>query len=212
MFTGLIQQVGSVEGVTSGRVRRLDIRISKPERALEVGESIAIEGVCLTVTKARGGRFSVEAVEETIRRSTMGALKKGDSVNVERSLCLGDRMGGHLVLGHVDAVSEIVSRRAEGDSIFTEFRLPAELGPFVVEKGSIAIDGISLTVANLSVDQFGVALIPETLRRTTLGRKRVGARVNLEGDIIGKYVARLTGKTAAAPRIDEDFLRRAGFA
>ncbi len=213
MFTGLVQEIGSIEGVSDGAVRRIDVRIGKPEPALELGESIAVDGVCLTVTKARGGRFSVEAVEETLRRSTLGDLEKGGSVNIERSLRLGDRLGGHLVLGHVDAVSRIASIRPEGDSRFIEVDLPPGLAPFFVEKGSVCVDGISLTVASLGASAFGVALIPETLKRTTLGRKKVGDRVNLEADIIGKYVARLAGKaTATAPKIDEAFLRQAGFA
>ena len=213
MFTGLVQEIGRIESFSAGAVRRLDVRIGKPARPLELGESIALDGVCLTVTRARGGRFSVEAVEETLRRSTVRELRKGGSVNVERALCLGDRMGGHMVLGHVDTVSRIASIRREGDSRFVEFALPSSLAPFFVEKGSVAVDGVSLTVASVAPDRFGVALIPETLKRTTLGSKKVGATVNVEADIIGKYVARLTGKAGvASPGIDEAFLRRAGFA
>jgi riboflavin synthase len=213
MFTGLIQELGLIEDVTLGAVRRLGVRIAKPASPLVLGESIALDGVCLTVVKARGGRFTVEIADETLRRSTAGEWNKGDKVNIERAMSLGDRMGGHIVLGHVDGVARILGKRPEGDSVFVEFELPDALAAFFVEKGSVCIDGVSLTVASLGAKRFGVALIPETLKRTSLGPKATGARVNLEADIIGKYVARLVGKTVPlAASVDEESLRRAGFA
>lgn len=213
MFTGIVQEIGRVESVAPGATYRLHLAIASPAPPFATGESIAVDGACLTVTAADGGRFQVEATPETLRRTTLGDLGAGAAVNIERALCLGDRLGGHLVLGHVDAVSRIVARRPEGDSAFAELELPPALALFTVEKGSVAVDGVSLTIASLGRDRFGVALIPETLRRTTLGSKVVGAAVNLEADILGKYVARLLGRAVSgAPRLDEEFLRRAGFA
>jgi riboflavin synthase len=157
------------------------------------GESIAVDGACLTVVETRGDEFLVQASEETLRRTTLGRLASGARVNLERAMRLGDRLGGHLVLGHVDAVGEVRSRASEGDALVLVFSLPAPLSPFFVEKGSVAVDGVSLTVNELSADHFTVALIPETQARTTLGKKAAGERVNLEADLIGKYVARLHG-------------------
>lgn len=197
MFTGLVQEVGTVERVMPGGMTDLWIRASLGGEELALGESIAVDGACLTVVEREGGEFRVQASPETLRRTTAGRLAAGARVNLERAMRLSDRLGGHLVLGHVDAVGEILSRRPEGDSVVMTFRLPPALAPLFIEKGSVAVDGVSLTVNEVTSDRFSVALIPETLQRTTLGQKGAGEPVNLEADMIGKYVARLHGQRAA---------------
>lgn len=213
MFTGLIQQVGTVERLSFGAMAELWVRAFAGQ-VLERGESIAIDGACLTVAEVTPQAFKVEASPETLRRTTIGSLQPGGKVNLERAMALGDRLGGHLVLGHVDAVGQILSIREEGGSRLIAFSLPPSLAPLFVEKGSVAVDGISLTVNELGVDRFLVAIIPETLKRTTLGGKSVGSRVNLEADLIGKYIARLyalgRGGEASAG-ISGEVLSAAGF-
>ncbi len=191
MFTGLVQEVGRVEQISFGAMAELSIRASFAGSDLKPGESIAVDGACLTVVEVKAGVFRVEASPETLRRTTLGSLEPGSQVNLERALSLGDRLGGHLVLGHVDAVSNVLATRSEGGSRVMEFSLPRSLAPLFIEKGSVAVDGISLTVNQLGADSFSVAIIPETIKRTVLGAKRVGARVNLEADLVGKYIARL---------------------
>lgn len=210
MFTGLIQDVGSVLSVQSGAMTRLTLATALPADRFELGESIACDGACLTVVARAAGRFEVEAAPETLRRTTLGQWAPGRKVNLERALAMGDRLGGHMVLGHVDAVGSVVERRTEGGSLVMGFTLPKELAGFFIEKGSVAIDGISLTVNRLTADRFYVQLIPETQARTTLASRAVGEQVNLEADVIGKYVARLLslgGRTG----VDEELLRRSGF-
>lgn len=180
-----------MERVIPGGMTDLWIHTALGAAAFELGESIAVNGACLTVVERTGDTFRVQAAPETLRRTTLGSVKPGDRVNLERALALGDRLGGHLVSGHVDAVSEVVETYPEGGSWVMGFRLPEELAPYFIEKGSVAIDGISLTVNTLEADRFRVQLIPETQERTTLKARGVGAKVNLEADQIGKYVARL---------------------
>jgi len=193
MFTGLISDIGVVERIsprTGGA--RLTLRpATLPVDELALGESVACSGACLTVVERGGGLVSFDAVPETLSRTTMGGWASGTRVNLERALRLSDRLGGHLVAGHVDAVGELLARVAEGEGARLTFALPAALAPLVAEKGSIAIDGISLTVASAGRDRFEVALIPETLVRTTLGQARVGTKVNLEADLVARHVARL---------------------
>ncbi|AEI68234.1 riboflavin synthase [Corallococcus macrosporus] len=191
MFTGLIQDLGRVERVIPGGMTDLWIHTSLGAASFELGESIAVNGACLTVVERTGDSFRVQAAPETLRRTTLGAVKPGDRVNLERALALGARLGGHLVSGHVDAVSEVLETYPEGGSWVMGFRLPEALAPYFIEKGSVAIDGISLTVNTLEAGRFRVQLIPETQERTTLKSRGVGAKVNLEADQIGKYVARL---------------------
>lgn len=191
MFTGLIEDLGTVAAVE--RVSK-GVRLSVQTRldGIEHGASVAVDGVCLTAVEVAAGRFTADVSAETLARSTLGDRKAGDRVNLERPMALGDRLGGHLVLGHVDGVGAIASREEVGEGFRITLRMPAGLAPLVVEKGSIALDGISLTVNEL-LDPDGIALfiIPETLRATTWGIKPVGARVNVEADILGKHVARL---------------------
>jgi riboflavin synthase len=187
VFTGLIEEVGTVAAVEGSR-----LAVQSRFGDLAQGDSVAVDGVCLTVVDAAAGRFRADVSAETQQRSTLGSLKRGDRVNLERPLSLGDRLDGHLVLGHVDGVGEIVARQTIGESVRVELRIPRQLLPLVVEKGSIALDGISLTVNELlGDDRIALFLIPETLRATTWGDKLPGARVNVEADILGKHVARL---------------------
>ncbi len=213
MFTGLVQEIGTIASLTRGAMTRLSVACSLADDALQLGESIALDGVCLTAVARSAGRFEVEASPETLRRTTLGTWAVGTRVNLERALRLADRLGGHLVLGHVDATARVLAKRPEGGSLVMEFELPAELAPFFIEKGSVAVDGTSLTVNHLDSRSFSVQLIPETQARTTLAGKAVGGQVNLEADVIGKYVARLVGRAApsATKGVDLDLLQRAGF-
>jgi len=202
MFTGIVAELGEVTGVEHhGDAARLTIRGST--EGVVPGESIAVNGVCLTVTGILDGTFSADVMGETLDRSGLGALAPGDPVNLERSVRLADRLGGHLMQGHVDATAAIISRTAAGHWDQVRIALPWSLAGYVVEKGSIAVDGVSLTVSAVSppgpagqrTDQwFEVCLIPETLKRTTLGSRKPGDAVNLEVDVIAKYVERLLGR------------------
>jgi len=190
MFTGIVAELGEVTGVEHhGDAAGLTIRGSTEGVAL--GESIAVNGVCLTVTGILGGTFTADVMGETLNRSGLGALTPGDPVNLERSVRLADRMGGHLVQGHVDATATIISRTPAGHWDQVRISLPGSIARYVVEKGSIAVDGVSLTVSALGDGWFEVGLIPETLKRTTLGTRKPGDVVNLEVDVIAKYVERL---------------------
>jgi riboflavin synthase len=192
VFTGIIEAIGTVrEFSRQGEGAQVGIGAATLAEGLRPGDSIAVEGVCLTVTALRGDGFLADLSVETLARTTLARLRAGMRVNLERPLRLGDRLGGHLVTGHVDAVGRIAERARQGDGEFIRIRFPRELGPLLVMKGSIAVDGISLTVAELSRETFGVAIIPHTLRHTTLSDRRVGDPVNLEADLLGKHVARL---------------------
>src|SRR6185436_16080977 len=190
MFTGLVEalgRVGAVETVGSGR----RLRVGVPEEAawrLALGESVAVSGVCLTVVEAGQGRLAFDLAEETLRVTTLGELGAGDPVNLERPLRFDGRLGGHLVLGHVDGIGRVSVIRPEGDGVWLEVEAPRSLRPLLIPKGSVTVDGVSLTVAGLEETAFAVALIPHTLAVTTLGQRRVGDAVNLEMDVIGKYV------------------------
>ncbi len=193
MFTGLIEIQGTVTSVKeTGNGIGLSI---KPLSAYELvlGDSIAVNGVCLTVTK-HNGEISFDVSPETMRSTNLGELKNGNSVNLERALRLSDRLGGHIVSGHVDNVGSIREIRNAGEYTFYKFDTTKDILKYVVKKGSIAIDGISLTVVDIDNTSFSVAIIPHTLTATNIGRKRVGDRVNLEVDIIGKYVEKLFDK------------------
>jgi riboflavin synthase len=190
MFTGIVAELGEVAGVEyRGDAARLTIRGSTDD--VSPGESIAVNGVCLTVTGIIGGTFTADVMGETLDRSGLGALIPGAPVNLERSVRLADRLGGHLVQGHVDATGTIISRSPAAHWDRVRISLPAVLARYVVHKGSIAVDGISLTVSALGEGWFEVSLIPETLKRTTLGTRQPGETVNLEADVIAKYVERL---------------------
>lgn len=195
MFTGLVEDLGTIARLD----RRSDAMIlgirpgTMDPATLDLGESVAVNGVCLTVTERHPDRFVVLAGGETLRRTNLGSLRIQSQVNLERALRVGDRLGGHMVSGHVDAVGEITARRDLGANLDITVRAPAPVLRYVVEKGSITIDGISLTVNRVDDYSFAVALIPHTVAKTTLAGKQVGAPVNLEVDIIGKYVEKLLG-------------------
>jgi riboflavin synthase len=189
MFTGLVEALGTVLTLErSGVGTRLRVGAPFARELALVGESIAVNGACLTVVAFDGESFSVEAGPETLRRTNLGELAAGDRVNLERSLRLGDRLGGHLVQGHVDGVGRVAERVRQGDWETIWFDCPPELAAQMVTKGSVAVDGVSLTLVDVLADRFSVALIPHTLAATTLGFKQAGAAVNLETDLIGKYV------------------------
>lgn len=189
MFTGIIQEVGALRSV-----RRVgpsaELVLECGFTALELGESVAVSGVCLTVTATSPGTFSADVSAETLARTTLGALGAGSRVNLERALRVDDRLGGHIVAGHVDAVGSVRERSMRGEAELVRFDAPWEVLRFVAEKGSITIDGVSLTVNGVDARGFDVMLVPFTRRLTTLGAKAPGERVNLEADVLARYVAR----------------------
>ncbi len=204
MFSGIVAGVGRIVSRTKrGRGARIRLAPPRGQRAFSPGESVAIDGVCLTALR-RGRLFEADLSAETLARTTLGGLRAGDPVNVERSLRWGDRVSGHFVLGHVDAVAPIRSVEVSRGGGWTyRFGIPAGLGRFVVEKGSVTLDGISLTVSRRRAREFEVAVIPETLRRTTLGRKRAGAKVNFEADVFARY-----GRSRGVARVRREARRR----
>lgn len=189
MFTGLIETEGRVARIAPAHGRtRLAIASGLPAARTGRGHSIAVDGVCLTVARRSGRIFEADVVAETLERTTLGALSPGDSVHLERALAVGDALGGHLVQGHVDAVARVVRLRRRGGDVRLSLALPAALHGLVAMKGSIAVQGVSLTVAEVTKRSFGVVLIPETLERTKLGSLRPGDRVNVEADLIARYL------------------------
>ncbi len=192
MFTGLVEERGRIARIEErpgGRRFRIEAPLVASDAG--VGDSIAVSGCCLTVIEADAGGFSVEAVPETLARTTLGAWREGDAVNLERSLRLDRRLGGHLVQGHVDGVGTVTDVLPEGEGRRMRLRIPASLRPLVAEKGSLAVDGVSLTVAAVGPDGCEIAYIPHTLAVTTAGGYAPGRAVNLEGDLLARYVARL---------------------
>ena len=224
MFTGIIQCEGEVLAVRQqGVERRFRIRPAVPFEGLTDGESIAVSGVCLSVEEHARDSFTAYASGETVSRTTLGALAAGGRVNLERALAVGDRLGGHIMSGHVDCVAVVKSIERRGESLCCRLDFPAAYAREVVPKGSVALDGISLTVNACGADFLEVNVIPDTRHRTTMGAWRSGSRVNMETDLVGKYVARLLGPwqeatrgerpagPAAAGGLSLDTLRRAGF-
>lgn len=207
MFTGLVQQIGTVERLAQSSMT--DVWVKSSFEGLQLGESIACDGCCLTVVEASGGTFKVQASPETLRRTTLAGWKPGTALNLERAMRVGDRLGGHWVQGHVDSIARVLAVREEGGSRVVTFELPGALAPFFIEKGSVTVDGISLTVNEVQPQSFSVALIPETLARTTLATKGPGARVNLEADLVGKYVARQ--QQLKGTSLSEEQLKAAGW-
>ena len=219
MFTGLIEEIGSVRHVVSGAEwGSIAIGCRNVLSGTKIGDSIAVNGVCLTVTDLKKDGFTADVMAETLHRSSLGALRQGDPVNLERAMPADGRFGGHIVSGHIDGTGTIGQITKEGNAV--RYRIAAEPGIMrgIVEKGSIAIDGISLTVTMVQAGQFEVSVIPHTLSETTLAHKKQGEIVNLENDVIGKYVERLlffeglnTNTPKAGSAITKEFLLRAGF-
>lgn len=194
MFTGIVADVGKVISQKQGAAgTRMEIGTGLDVTDFTLGESIAVNGVCLTVDAVGRGSFSADVSPETLKKSNLGDLRTGDRVNLERALRPIDRLGGHFVLGHVDGRGRIISRRREGAFEVITLDAPPEVERYLVAKGSVAVDGVSLTVAGLVSGGFTVAVIPHTLEKTTLSGKRAGESINLEADILGKYVEKLTG-------------------
>lgn len=211
MFTGLVQIVGRVAAIRP-RAQSKVLRIAAPLREGDrvLGASVAVAGVCLTVTDAAPDHFEAEAAFETLARTTLGSLREGDRVNLEPALRIGDALGGHLVSGHVDGVGALRSRSARGDAVLMRFDVPGDLRRYVAVKGSICVDGVSLTVNEVDDAGFAVGLIPHTLGVTTLGALERGDAVNLEVDLIARYVERLLGG-AKGPGVTREALAQAGF-
>ncbi|MGN5633207.1 riboflavin synthase [Streptomyces sp. AC154] len=200
MFTGIVEELGEVTAVENlGDASRFRLRGPVVTEGAKHGDSIAVNGVCLTVVDHDGQEFTADVMAETLNRSSLGALRAGSRVNLERPMAVGGRLGGHIVQGHVDGTGRIVERKASENWEIVKVSLPAELTRYVVEKGSITVDGVSLTVVDAGSDYFTISLIPTTLALTTLGHKEPGDPVNLEVDVIAKYVERLLGHRAQEP-------------
>ncbi|MFJ3699228.1 riboflavin synthase [Streptomyces sp. NPDC090052] len=202
MFTGIVEELGEVTAVENlGDASRFRLRGPVVTEDAKHGDSIAVNGVCLTVVESGGGEFTADVMAETLNRSSLGALATGSRVNLERPMALGGRLGGHLVQGHVDGTGTVVERKPSDNWEIVKISLPSDLSRYVVEKGSITVDGVSLTVVDAGPDYFTISLIPTTLALTTLGIKQAGDPVNLEVDVLAKYVERLLGAdgTRATP-------------
>ena len=208
MFTGIIEGLGTIDA-TQGR--RLTVRADFDLDGTRIGDSIAVNGACLTVVRLEGRRFTVDMSPETAARTTLGRAAVAERVNLERALRLSDRLDGHLVLGHVDGIGTISGRRREANALVVDINLPQALAAHLIEKGSVAVDGISLTVNRCHGDGFSVSIIPHTAQLTTVGFKPTGSPVNIETDIIGKYVDKFLNRTKPAGGVDMALLARAGY-
>ena len=216
MFTGIIEEVGALERLAGGEIA---IRAKKVLEDVALGDSIAVNGICLTVTRFDAAHFTADVMPETIRRTSLAELRRGSRVNLERALTLKSRLGGHIVSGHIDGAGTIAAMKEEGNAILLTVRASDSVLRYIVEKGSVALDGISLTVARVGAADFTVSLIPHTREITNLREKSVGSRLNIETDILGKYVEKLfpggCALGSAAPKgkdgITMDFLRQQGF-
>ena len=212
MFTGLIEAVGKVAGIERhGEAARLTVEAPFPPAEIHMGDSIAVNGVCLTVIGKEGGTFTFDVSPETIDRTAFRRLKGGSLVNLEQALRLSDRLGGHLVTGHADFVAVVTERREASGNIIFSFRIQREFSRYLVEKGSVAIDGISLTVNSVAADGFAVNVIPHTAMKTTLQEKKPGDEVNIETDIIGKYLERLLSAKGEGGGVTLELLAKSGF-
>jgi riboflavin synthase len=215
MFTGLVEELGKVRVIAKGKQSlRLTIAAQKVLQDIKLGDSIAVNGACLTVVDCQGAEFTADVMPETVDKTAFRLLKKGDIVNLERTLQVGARLGGHIVSGHIDGVGTIRAKEKNDNAILVRVQTTPEIMRYIVKKGSIAIDGISLTIADLGIDWFMVSIIPHTTKETTLSIKETGAQVNLETDIIGKYVEKLLGsqvKDTAESTLTIDVLKKYGF-
>jgi riboflavin synthase len=214
MFTGIVEELGVIRRVLPGaRAGKIVIGAKKVLEDVHIGDSIAVNGVCLTVVAASADEFTADVMPETLRKSGLGTLKVGDPVDLERAMAANGRFGGHIVSGHIDGVGRIVEVRPEENAVVVTISAPPEILALIVEKGSIAIDGISLTVAKLAPTTFSVSLIPHTAAQTVLLKKRAGDVVNLENDVVGKYVQKLLGAATGtqASGLTLEYLQAHGF-
>lgn len=216
MFTGIVEEIGRVHSVIKGaKSAKIMIKASRVLEGTKLGDSISTNGVCLTVTEFTSNTFTVDVMAETMRRSNLHLLSNGDEVNLERALRVGDRLGGHIVSGHIDGMGKIINYENEDNAVWVTIEAPSDILRYIVQKGSIAIDGISLTVAYVDEAVFKVSIIPHTKEVTTLIKKRVGDIVNLECDLVGKYIEKLISVKEETPvkgAIDMNFLSEHGFA
>jgi len=209
VFTGLVEETGTVLSIKAGaKSSVLAVEASKILDDLKPGDSVATNGVCLTVTGINAGVFTADVMGETLSRSSLGSLSAGSRVNLERAVPANGRLGGHIVSGHIDGTGKVVFVRKEDNAIWYTIRADASIMRYIVEKGSVAVDGISLTVAKVEENRFSVSVIPHTARETVLAQKSIGSIVNLENDIIGKYVEKLTRQQTG---ITKEFLLQNGF-
>jgi riboflavin synthase len=211
MFTGLVEELGVIKSVIpKGKGAKIAVSAGKIVDSISIGDSININGACQTVVELGSGFFSVDSVEETVKKTTLGSLNPGNYVNLELALKANSRLGGHFVLGHVDTTGEIIEINKLTSSYFLRVKYPAEFSNYLIPVGSIAIDGISLTLAEVDKYSFAVAVIPHTWEMTNLKFKKIGDKVNLEFDLLGKYVAKMLGKDKGSA-ITEEWLKQAGF-
>ena len=218
MFTGIIEEIGTVRNIVKGtRSIQLAIAAHKMLESTNLGDSIAVNGVCLTVTKLGKDGFTADVMPESMAKTNMGGLKPGDRVNLERALTLASRLGGHIVSGHIDGVGKIISKEKDDNAVRVTLTANAKVMKYIVSEGSVALDGVSLTVAHLGENDFTVSLIPHTAQVTTLLDKKIGDKLNIENDVVGKYVERLLGFSAkdeakeTKPSLSLSFLRENGF-
>ncbi len=217
MFTGIIEGLGTLESIqTSGPARRLAITADFDLTGTRIGDSIAVNGACLTVVRRKGSRFDVDVSPETVDKTTFSTARIGDRVNLERALRLSDRLDGHLVSGHVDGLGHLQARETLANAIILTFGVPEQLAHYMIQKGSVAVDGVSLTINDCDATWFRVSIIPHTAGVTTIDAKAVGDVVNIETDIIGKYVERFVNKNTERPAlpdggVDMELLAKMGF-
>lgn len=210
MFTGIIEEVGKIKNIQGGTNYKLTITASKILEDIHLGDSIAVNGICLTTISWDNGSFTVDVMRETLERTSLHKLRAGSFVNLERALAANGRFGGHIVSGHIDGTGEIINIRRDANAVWYKIKTSEKIMEFIIEKGSIAIDGISLTVAKVDRSAFYVSVIPHTLENTILLSKKSGDIVNLENDIVGKYIKSFTDKNSNSP-LCESFLKSNGF-
>ncbi|MGN0181821.1 MAG: riboflavin synthase [Candidatus Ornithomonoglobus sp.] len=210
MFTGIVEEIGTIERVLAGtKSCSVTVKADKVFNDIKLGDSIAVNGVCLTVTDFKKPYFTSDVMPETMRRTSLGGLVRGSRVNLERAMQLNGRFGGHIVSGHIDGTGTILSMVREDNAVWVRVGAPRDITKYIVEKGSVALDGISLTVADVSPEEFSVSIIPHTAAETTLSERKNGDKINIECDIIGKYAEKLTKNESEG--ITEDFLKKYGF-
>ena len=213
MFTGIIEEVGAVKSMTdTGDSFRIGISCKNVSQEISPGDSVAVNGICLTVTEAEpGSQFFCDAVKETVQRTTIGTWKKGTALNLEQALTPDSRMGGHIVQGHIDGTASVVRQQENRTGMEMYFELQKEYEAYLVPKGSVCIDGVSLTIAEISGNTFRIALVPFTLENTTLGSKKAGDKVNIETDIIGRYVGQFLARGQGTGGMTTNDILRKGF-